>query len=140
MSWNKGLSIYNIGYLGQSNDLFEITQKGKDYLISNNKNPENKGLRIWMLEYLKQNKAYTQKTDVVSPFLREAASLERRRELLQTLNYLSEVANLKVSDDTVYYLAGKRDGQMPGIYQTKVKASIIENGERLIVSLKETPP
>jgi len=124
-------------YLNQSDNIFEITESGKNYLKQNDKNQDNKKLWILILEHLNNNQAYVQKIDVVTPFLHEASSEQQRLELLRTLRDLNSENCIKLNEDAMYNFGGRTGGRLCNVNQIGVKASITEKGRKLIEPKEE---
>lgn len=112
-------------------EIISLTDKGKQYLIDNNPNPDNKLLHIRVLEYLNANEVYGKKLEFVSNLLHELANYEERYELVLVIRQLKK-------DDYIDYdgnenvLCGKNAGRHTPVYHTGIKACITNKGKEYL--------
>ncbi len=113
--------------INDNHEFISLTEKGSQYLIDNNPNPENKELHIRILEYLRDNYVYAMKLDIVTPFLHEVSTYDDRYNLVKVVRQLKEDEYINcVGDENV--LCGRSSGRYTALNPNILKASITDKG------------
>ncbi len=119
------------GYCEIGNEIISITEKGKQFLIDNNPNPENKELHMRILEYLNNNFVYGKKLEFVTPILHETATPEQRLEMVLVIRQLKQDGYIDF-DGRENVLCDKQAGVLTRTTQTGLKATITDKGREYL--------